>query len=170
MAAADPVGAALLADARPTPVALPVAAQTPVLLGGPPKPAIVVAAAPAPVRPTITIASAPAPTVVLTTAANGALLTGSSLRIIDASGAEGGAEGVRQQLASRGWSAPKSSVSIAQAETRTRIVFPQGGMAIAQALARTLPFPVELAACTDKCTSLSLIVGQDAAQHQRARS
>jgi hypothetical protein len=172
LASADPVAAALLSDGGPT-TAPAAAAPTPVLLGGPPappKPAIAVAQAPAPVKPTITIASAPAPTVVLAVAANGAILTGRSLQIIDASGAEGGAEGVRQQLASRGWSAPKSAVSIAQAESRTRIVFPQGGLAIAQALARTLPFPVEVAACDNKCTSLSLIVGQDAPQRQRARS
>ena len=62
------------------------------------------------------------------------------------------AETVRQQLASRGWTAPKSVVQPAKAEARTRIVFPQGGLAVAQALARTLPFPAELAACDNRCT------------------
>jgi hypothetical protein len=170
LASASPAPVAAPADARPP---LAVAAAAPALLGGPaspPRPAIVVAAAPAPVRPTITIATAPAPTVLLAVAPNGALLTGRSLQIVDASGPNGGAEGVRQQLVAKGWSAPKSAVSVAQVETRTRIVFPQGGLAIAQALARTLPFPVQLAACADQCRNLSLIVGQDAPTSLRARS
>ncbi|HET9159022.1 MAG TPA: LytR C-terminal domain-containing protein [Caulobacteraceae bacterium] len=155
------------------------AAPKPELLGGPPAVRPQPAPTPAPqqaqaqltaAKPTFTIAKAPAPTVVLAVAPNGALLTGRSLQIVDASGATGGGEGVRQQLASRGWSAPKSAVTVAKAQTRTRIVYPQGGQAIAQALARTLPFPVEVAACDDRCTSLSLIVGEDAAHHLRARS
>lgn len=151
-------------------VAGPPVASTPTLLGAPKPVTLALASAP-PQQPksVITIASAAAPGVTIAIAPNGAILTGSALQIVDASGATNGAEGVRQQLVSRGWSAPKVA-SLAQAETRTRIVFPQGGLAIAQALARTLPFPVELAACDNRCTSLSLIVGQDAAQHLRAHS
>jgi hypothetical protein len=185
LAAADPaptptiaaVNAALLA---PPPAAVPqarpaaVASQTPVLLGGPPAPrppAITIAQAPtAQIKPMITIARAPAPTVVVAVAPNGVLLTGKSLQIFDASGSSGGAEGVRTQLASLGWSAPKSSVTLAKAEAKTRIIYPQGGQAVAQALARTLPFPVELAACDNRCTNVSLIIGQDAAQYLRAHS
>jgi len=182
LAAADPapipsiaaVNAALLAPPASLPQARPaaVAAQTPVLLGGPPAAkaaTITVAQAPlVQVKPMITVAKAPAPTVVV--AANGVLLTGKSLQIFDASGSSGGAEGVRVQLASRGWSAPKSSMTMAKAEARTRIVYPEGGQAVAQPLARTLPFPLELAACGDRCTGVSLIIGQDAAQHMRSRS
>jgi hypothetical protein len=170
------VNAALLAPpSAPIPQARPaaVAPQAPALLGGPPAPRpamITIAQAPAPkVASVITIAKAPAPTVVLAVAPNGALLTGRSLQIIDASGG-GSAEGIRRQLASRGWSAPRSSITVARAETRTRIVFPEGGQAVAQALARTLTFPVELAACDDRCTNVALIIGQDAAQHIRAHS
>jgi hypothetical protein len=184
LAAADPapvpsiaaVNAALLAPPpAPVPQSRPaaVAPSLPVLLGGPPTPkapTIAVAQAPAaPVKPMITVAKAPAP-IVVAVAPNGVLLTGRSLQIFDASGSTGGGEGVRTQLASRGWSAPKSSVTLAKAEAKTRIVFPQGGQAVAEALARTLPFPVELAACDNRCTSVSLIVGQDAAQHLRAHS
>jgi hypothetical protein len=166
------VNAALLAP-PPAPVRAAQASPAPELLGGPPaaKPAIALAQAPlAPVRPMITVAKAPTPTIMVAVAPNGVLLTGRPLQIIDASGASGGAETVRQQLASRGWTAPRSAVTLGKAEARTRIVYPQGGQAVAQALARTLPFPVEVAACDDRCTGLALIVGKDAAHHLRARS
>lgn len=150
---AAPVVSAPIQQAQAKPAA-------PVLLGAP------LAAAP---RPAITIASAPAPSVVITTAPNGALLTGRALAIIDASGGPGG-ESVRQQLASRGWTAPKSAMQVARVEARTRIVYPHGGQAVAEALARTLPFPAELAACDNRCTGISLIVGQDAGERMRSRS
>jgi hypothetical protein len=171
------VSAALLASSPPAtvPQSRPaaVAPQSPALLGGPPTPktsTITVAQAPGvQVKPTITIAKPAAP-IMVAVAPNGVLLTGRSLQIYDASGSNSGAEGVRTQLASRGWSAPKSAVTLAKVEAKTRIVYPQGGQAVAQALARTLPFPVEVAACDDRCTSVSLIVGQDAAGHLRAHS
>jgi Flp pilus assembly protein TadD len=121
-------------------------------------------------QPMITIAQAPSSGITVAVAPNGVLLTGRALEIVDASGSAGGAEAVRQQLVSRGWSAPKSAVRVATAESRTRIVFPEGSLAVAEALARTLPFPVQLAACHDRCGGLSLVVGEDAAGRLKARS
>jgi hypothetical protein len=159
--------ATALAVAMPPPAAPTLAAASPVQAA--PAAPILLGAAPAPARPTITIASAPAPSIVVV-ASNGALLTGRPLEIVDASGASGGAEAVRQQLVSRGWTAPRASVRIAAAESQTRIVFPEGSLAVAEALARTLPFPVQLAACEQRCGGLSLIIGQDAAGRLKARS
>jgi hypothetical protein len=174
---ADRTSATALAVAAPAPPALSPA--LPVLISAPtPSPSLAAQTAHvAPVllggvttvRPAFTIASAPAPSVVAV-AANGALLTGRPLEIVDASGAAGGAEAVRQQLVSRGWSAPRASIRIATVESQTRIVFPAGSLAVAEALARTLPFPVQLAACEQHCGGLSLILGQDTAARQKARS
>jgi tetratricopeptide (TPR) repeat protein len=86
---------------------------------------------------------------------------GSPVMLVDASGRENGPEPVRAYLTSAGWSVADGA-GRAAAPGLSEIRFPSEHRALAQALARTLPFKVALSDCGAKCAGLELVVGQDA--------
>jgi hypothetical protein len=90
------------------------------------------------------------------------LLTSHALHIANASGRPDGAEPVRTQLASLGWSAPKARVNTVASELRTTITYSAERAVEAQALARTLPRGVQLVSCQDSCQGIRLTLGADA--------
>ena len=85
------------------------------------------------------------------------------LTVIYASGRRSAAESVRFRLAQRGWQAPPSAVIglLTRASARSTIYYPPARYPTARALARTLPFSVDLAACRDKCRGLRLTLGNN---------
>lgn len=89
--------------------------------------------------------------------------TGHPLVLVNASGRSGGAEPVRLQLVSLGWSAPEVAPKAAPAQDRSTIRYPARDLVAAKALARTLPMKPTLVACADDCRDISLYVGRDAA-------
>lgn len=92
---------------------------------------------------------------------NGALLIGRGVRIVDASGV-GVGEDVRLRLATRGWTVRKAPPPRVLIQARSTLSYPEGGAAIAAALARTLHNPVRMGVCQDKCRQVTLVIGQDA--------
>ncbi|HWA60446.1 MAG TPA: LytR C-terminal domain-containing protein [Caulobacteraceae bacterium] len=88
-------------------------------------------------------------------------ITGHALTIVDATGRTGAAEGVRLQLADKGWSAPRDQVRPGPVEARSSIVYPAADQRAAQALARSLARPVRLVACDDGCQGVRLVLGAD---------
>lgn len=111
----------------------------------------------------LTLASAPPPVPLIRVAANGALLMGHGLKIVDASGDAGGAEALRKRLAQSGWSVQRRLAAGSDPQPQTAIVYPREGAAVAGALARTLPGRVTMSICEDGCVQVVLIVGQDLA-------
>ena len=91
-----------------------------------------------------------------------AALTGHPLVLVNASGQKDGVEPLRVQLASLGWSTPRIDAGSARAQATTTIRYPRQDAVAAQALARTLPGAVELAACDDGCQNIQLTVGANA--------
>jgi hypothetical protein len=73
----------------------------------------------------------------------------------------GATEPVRQRLAHLGWSVPVRTQSQTSAEKVTRIYFAELNSGAARALARTLPFPSRLTACSSECQGLRLVIGTD---------
>lgn len=124
-----------------------------------PPPVTLAAAAPAqrePVRTAegaIVLAAAPPDVAVMR--------LGSPVMLVDASGRENGPEPVRAYLASAGWSVADGA-GRAAAPGPSEIRFPSEHRALAQALARTLPFKVALSDCGARCAGLELVVGQNA--------
>ena len=109
--------------------------------------------------PVIRLGFAPqaaAPTIVLA-------MTGRALEIADASGRHRGAEPVRRRLADLGWSASKAETRSAPREAVTTIRYPARSVAVARALARTLPAGVRLVDCGGACDGVRLVVGADSA-------
>jgi hypothetical protein len=132
-----------------------------------PTPQPIVVAAARPPKP-VAIPGAPVP--LIRVADNGALLIGHGMKVVDASGL-GLAQPVKVALAQRGWSVPRSAPPTAPPQARTTVIYPAGGAAVAQALARTLHGPVRISVCNDNCTRVTLFVGQDARRWARgARS
>jgi len=84
------------------------------------------------------------------------------LRVVNATGRLYRAEPVRASLAGLGWSAPRWAMAEARPQKRTVIIYPANRVAIAKALARTLPGSARLAVCTNGCTGLQLVLGADA--------
>jgi len=84
------------------------------------------------------------------------------LRIVNATGHVYRAEPIRASLAGLGWSAPRWAMAQARPQTRTVIIYPPSRLAVAKALARTLPGSTRLAACTNGCAGLQLVLGADA--------
>jgi tetratricopeptide (TPR) repeat protein len=84
------------------------------------------------------------------------------LRIVNATGRLHRAEPIRASLAALGWSAPRWAMAEARPQARTVIVYPPSRVAVAKALARTLPGSARLAACTNGCAGLRLVLGADA--------
>jgi hypothetical protein len=88
-------------------------------------------------------------------------LTGHPLTIVNATGRADSGEGMRLQLASKGWSTPKGSVETKPRTAQSAIQFSAADLRAAEALARTLPGPVRLVACSDGCAGVRLILGVD---------
>lgn len=97
------------------------------------------------------------------------LLTGSTLRVIDASGRHAGGLPVVTRLARLGWSVPRST-QVGPMQSQTSIVYPARNAAVAYALARTLPYKVQLVNCASRCDRIRLVVGADALGWGRGRS
>jgi hypothetical protein len=112
---------------------------------------------------TLAMASAPAPRLAVPTVQpTRRVLDWPGVRIVDASGAVSRGEPIRARLASLGWSAPRWALASAKVRDETVIRYPSTRLAVAQALARTLPGTVRLVTCDDGCVGLELIVGSDA--------
>jgi hypothetical protein len=86
-----------------------------------------------------------------------------ALKITDASGRKDGAEPVLRELARLGWSSPRLESRPALHEAKTTITFPTRRLAVARALARTLPPGVQLVARGEVRGSVHLIIGADSA-------
>lgn len=84
------------------------------------------------------------------------------LRIINASGEIRRAEPIRSSLASLGWSAPRWAVMETRVQARSVIYYPASRVAVARALASTLPGTTRLVPCTNGCGGLQLVLGSDA--------
>jgi len=88
------------------------------------------------------------------------ILTGAPLALINASGSPLAPEPTRRYLAQAGWTLAASARTapvLAQSEIR----YPAQNVAIATALAKTLPFKVALTACASDCP-FQLVLGRDA--------
>ena len=98
---------------------------------------------------------------------------GRHLIVIDATGQSGVSEPVRQHLSHLGWTAPLWAEREAAHQSFTTIRYMQSDSFTAHALARTLPFPVHLTMCADRCNGLELIVGSNylgwKPKHRRAQ-
>lgn len=92
-----------------------------------------------------------------------AMHAGRPLQIVDATGGGASQTSVRTYLASAGWSLA-SGTPVAGVQTPTEIRYPQEHRALAEALARTLPFKVVMADCAARCSGLELVLGKDAPQ------
>jgi tetratricopeptide (TPR) repeat protein len=90
-------------------------------------------------------------------------LAGRALEIANASGRKDGAEPVRQELARLGWSSPKQAARAPRREASTTITYPARSLAVARALARTLPAGVQLVDCGAGCDGVRLVIGADSA-------
>ena len=87
-------------------------------------------------------------------------LTGYPLAVIDASGRVDGARATITHLASLGWTARIAPST--PSRQHSTIYYEAGDLEVAQGLARTLPIPVQLAACEQACRGVTLVVGADA--------
>ena len=94
------------------------------------------------------------------------LLTGNTLLVINASGRRAGGDAVSTRLAHLGWSMPRSTPP-GPVQRQTSILYPARNAAVAQALARTLPYRVRLVTCADSCSRIRLVVGLDALQWRK---
>jgi hypothetical protein len=84
------------------------------------------------------------------------------LRIVNASGEIRRAEPIRSSLASLGWSAPRWAVMDTRVQARSVIYYPASRLAVARALASTLPGSTRLVVCNNRCAGLQLVLGADA--------
>ena len=96
--------------------------------------------------------------------------TGHPLVLVDASGRRGGGEPVRTELASLGWTTPRSVTGQAPRQDQTTISYLAPYEAAARALARTLPGPVRMQSCTSGCDSIRVTLGADALKWKFASS
>lgn len=87
------------------------------------------------------------------------LLTGQAMMVLNATGRPLGQEPTRRYLAEAGWSVRGAEAPVqASSEIRYAAKF----LPVAKALARTLPFPTRLAACSEGCAGVQLVLGRDA--------
>jgi hypothetical protein len=89
-------------------------------------------------------------------------LAGHSLLVVNASGQGRGAEPVVARLTRLGWSTSRSGARPALAQAQTVIVYPDRSVAVARALARTIPYKVRLVSCASRCERMRLTIGVDA--------
>jgi len=107
------------------------------------------------------VASTAQPTPTLAPSAKQALLIGRPLRIVDASGRQGATDPVHRSLAALGWSVSKLRPTSVTALKYTTVIYPLVNEPVAQALARTLPFPARLTLDACGCHGVQLVVGSD---------
>jgi hypothetical protein len=88
-------------------------------------------------------------------------MAGHHLSVINATGQGGISEPVRQQLLRLGWTAPLWAAGESANQSGSTIRYARPYSFTAHALARTIPFPVQLALCVDPCNGIELIVGRD---------
>ena len=88
-------------------------------------------------------------------------MAGRHLSVINATGQSGISERVRQQLLHLGWTAPLWAAVESGNQSGTTIRYARRDSFTAHALARTVPFPVQLALCVDPCNGIELIVGRE---------
>jgi LytR cell envelope-related transcriptional attenuator len=84
-----------------------------------------------------------------------------TLTVVNASGKDDAAKAIGQRLLNLGWSAPGLSAVDTPNQPFTTVYYSEPRIADARGLARTLPYPVRLTACSDGCDGLQLIVGAD---------
>lgn len=89
------------------------------------------------------------------------LRAGAPVLLVDASGQAESPGVVRDYLASAGWSVAEGAGRTAAAGI-SEIRYRPEHRALAEALARTLPFKVTLSDCAGRCAGLELVVGHDA--------
>ena len=88
------------------------------------------------------------------------LVTGPALALVNATGRSYAAQPARLYLAQAGWSLAALDTA-GPMQARSEIRFTARNQAAAEALARTLPFKVALAACSNEC-AFQLVLGRDA--------
>jgi tetratricopeptide (TPR) repeat protein len=87
------------------------------------------------------------------------VLVGRPLLIINASGASALGSQVQVALAERGWTVGAQQVAAQRRSGGALLSYPERHNAAAVALARTLPFAVEMVACRNGCDGLTLTLG-----------
>ena len=107
------------------------------------------------------VPAAPQPTPSLPAAAKKALLVGRPLRIVNAAGRQGVTEPVQHSLSALGWSVSKLRPTSAAELKFTTVTYPLVNLRVAQALARTLPFPARLQPDVCGCHGVQLVLGSD---------
>jgi len=112
--------------------------------------------------PSLRVMATPEPTFALASAAPvkrlEPLLLGSSLVVVNATGRVGGEQPVMMYLASAKWSVSPATPTGAVKAT-SEIVYSNQHRALAESLARTLPFPARLKPCGETCEGVQLVVG-----------
>jgi len=83
------------------------------------------------------------------------------LRIVNGSGEAGAGDPIRRSLLSLGWRLSKVSANAVSDTGVTTIVYPAARESVAQTLARTLPFHVQLRLDSCGCNGFQLVVGSD---------
>ena len=86
---------------------------------------------------------------------------GRHLSVINATGQSGISELVRRQLLHLGWTAPQWAAGETTNQRTTTIRYARPDGYTARALARTIPFRVQLLMCVDPCNGIELILGSD---------
>lgn len=87
------------------------------------------------------------------------VLVGRPLLLVNASGAPTLGAQVHAKLTDRGWSVASHQVARERRAGGAQLTFPEQHNAAAFALARTLPFAVEMVACRNGCEALTLTLG-----------
>jgi len=114
--------------------------------------------------PSIRAVPVPEPTFALASAAPvkriEPLLLGSALVVVNATGRVRGEQPVILYLASAKWSVSPTSPS-AEVKATSEIIYSTQHRALAESLARTLPFPARMKPCSDSCEGVRLVVGSN---------
>lgn len=88
------------------------------------------------------------------------ILTGHPLELVDATGRDGAADGMRTRLSHLGWTIPLRPLRDDPETSMSLIYYPKNFRPAAEALARTLSWPVKLSARACDC-GLTLVIGKD---------
>jgi len=86
------------------------------------------------------------------------LFIGQPIKLVNASGKQGGAGTVLRRLTTLGWTMRPAESGI---QTATVLFYPVKNLAAAKAMQRTLPFPVRLIADSNKAAGMRLVIGRD---------
>ena len=101
--------------------------------------------------------------------ADGVLLIGRPIRLLNATGAPDGVLAVAANLERAGWSISGAGSSQAPTRRTSAVYFAQADLSLAAGLVRTLPFQVALEPC-GSCQGLDVVVGSDALSPPRKGS